>query len=182
MSLDVYLRAETPKSVNGGSGIFVRRGGQTVEISRAEWDEKFPNQEPCVYSRPSSYESDELFSANVTHNLNSMAGEACIYEALWRPEEMLAPELAAQLHESEKTHGYHTDETRALTAKFPTVYARDLVEPLSKGLELLKSDPPRFEAFNPKNGWGSYEHFVPWVERYLAACEEYPDARVEVSR
>jgi len=32
------------------------------------------------------------------------------------------------------------------------------------------------------NGWGLYEDFVPWIERYLAACEEYPEAIIRVSR
>ncbi len=32
------------------------------------------------------------------------------------------------------------------------------------------------------NGWGTYKNFVPWVAKYLAACEEYPDADVSVSR
>ena len=32
------------------------------------------------------------------------------------------------------------------------------------------------------NGWGMYEHFVPFVEKYLEACKEYPDAVIEVSR
>ena len=57
-----------------------------------------------------------------------------------------------------------------------------LIEPLTKGLALLKSDPERFEAFNSPNGWGMYKHFVPFVERYLEACKEHPDADVGVSR
>lgn len=97
-------------------------------------------------------ESEEFFSANITHNLAAMASEAGIYEALWRPEE----------------NGF----TKAF----------QLVAPLSAGLRLIKSDPDRFKKHNAKNGWGLYEHFVPWVERYLAACSEYPHARVNASR
>lgn len=49
MSLDVYLEADSPSvSPNGGSGIFIRRNGETVEISREEWDRAFPGQEPVV--------------------------------------------------------------------------------------------------------------------------------------
>ena len=46
----------------------------------------------------------------------------------------------------------------------------------------MKSDPERFEQFNSPNGWGLYEHFIPWIERYLEACEANPDATVSVSR
>jgi hypothetical protein len=81
-----------------------------------------------------------------------MAKEAGIYEYLWQPE------------------------------KIGITKANQLIEPLAAGLELLKSDPSRFEAFNSPNGWGMYEHFVPFVDQYLAACREYPDAEISVDR
>ena len=93
-----------------------------------------------------------LFDRNITHNLGGMANAAGIYKALWRPEEIGATK------------------------------ARDIVEILRAGLDLLRSDPPRFEAFNAPNGWGLYIHFVPFVEAVLAACEEHPDATIRVSR
>jgi len=93
-----------------------------------------------------------VYDSNITHNLGRMAEEAGIYQHLWRPEEI----------------GITT--------------AAQLIEPLSAGLALLKSDPARFEAFNAPNGWGLYKHFVPFVEEYLGACREYPDATVSVSR
>lgn len=96
--------------------------------------------------------TEEVFSANITHNLNKMASEAGIYKACWRPEEMGATK------------------------------AKDIVAILEKGLEDLKSRPEYFEKFNASNGWGLYEHFVPWVEKYLSACIEYPDAEINVSR
>lgn len=93
-----------------------------------------------------------VYSANITHNLGKMADAAGIYQCLWRPEEI------------------------------GIIKAAQLIEPLAKGLELLKSDPARFEAFNSPNGWGTYKHFVPFVEKYLEACKENPDADVTVGR
>lgn len=95
--------------------------------------------------------TDCVYEANITHNLGAMAAEAGIYECLWRPDEI------------DITH------------------ARDLITPLRRGVELMRADPPRFQKHNAPNGWGLYEHFVPFVEKYLAACEEYPDALVRVS-
>lgn len=95
---------------------------------------------------------DEVFSANVTHNLNTMAEAAGIYKHLWRPDEI----------------GITT--------------AAELVQPLTDGLRLLVENPARFEALNPPNKWGSWEGFVPWVARYLEACREHPAATVRVSR
>ena len=102
--------------------------------------------------RHDTSEYDTLFDANVTHNLNKMAEEAGIYQACWRPEEL------------------------GITK------ASDLIPLLQSGLDKLQNDRPRFEKFNPSNGWGSYEGFVSWVAKYLEACREYPDAEVSVSR
>lgn len=60
--------------------------------------------------------------------------------------------------------------------------AAELIDPLRDGLAKMKADPERFEAHNAPNGWGLYKHFVPWIEKYLAACEEYPDAQVRAWR
>lgn len=149
MSLDVYLTANEIKT-RTGSGIFVRQDGETREISRQEWESRFPSVEPCVVQIQG--ESNEVYSANVTHNLNRMADEAGIYDCLWRPDE------------------------NGITK------AKQLIDPLRAGLNLMKSQPERFKKHNPANGWGSYDMFVPWLERYLAACEQWPDATVRVSR
>lgn len=94
----------------------------------------------------------EVFDTNITHNLNKMALEADIYTALWRPEE----------------EGYE--------------YAKDIIQVLEKGLSDLKERPEYFKQFDAENGWGTYEHFVPFVEEVLEACKKYPDAKIEVSR
>lgn len=148
MSLDVYLYLDG-QTAEGGTGIFIRENGSTREITRAEWDDKFPGREPVVIV---GGEDDEVYSANITHNLNSMAREAGIYQHLWRPDEL------------------------GITKAF------ELIEPLAAGLELLKSDRPRFEKFNPSNGWGSYDGLVAFVNDYLEACRKYPTATVQVSR
>lgn len=94
----------------------------------------------------------EVYSANITHNLGAMAREAGIYECLWRPEEI------------------------------GITQAHQLIEPLRAGLSMMRAEPARFEAHNSPNGWGLYENFVTWIEKYLAACEEHPDAEVSVWR
>ena len=106
----------------------------------------------CGQPTPAEAPGEEVYQANITHNLNRMAEAAGIYQHCWRPEEL----------------GITT--------------ARELIEPLRAGLAKLKADPAHFETFNASNGWGLYKDFVPWVERYLAACEAHPDAVVTVSR
>jgi len=94
----------------------------------------------------------DVFDTNITHNLGKLAHEVEIYYPLWRPEEV------------------------GITK------AGELIEPLTHGLKLLKDKPDEFRPFGAKNGWGTYEQFVPWVERLLAACKEYPNAIIHVSR
>ena len=94
----------------------------------------------------------EVYSANITHNLSTMAEAAGIYAHLWRPDEL----------------GIKS--------------AHELIEPLSAGLELLKADPERFKKFNSPSGWGLYKNFVSFVEKYLSACRENPNATIIISR
>lgn len=94
----------------------------------------------------------EVYWSNTTHNLGSIAKEAGIYQHLWRPEEI------------------------------GITYAAQLIEPLNQGLSRLKSDPDRFRKFNGPNGWGRYERLVRFVENYLVACVENPDANISISR
>lgn len=97
-------------------------------------------------------EDEYVYDANITHNLGDMARKTGIYEALWRPEDI--------------------DKTKA----------GEIIELLEDGLESLKKGPDYFKKFNSPNGWGTYENFVPFVEKYLDACKEYPSATIEVSR
>ena len=99
----------------------------------------------------------EVYWANITHNLGKMAskvkcGKYSLYEYLWIP-----------------------DEIRIKTAK-------QLIKPLTEGLAELKSKPKKYEKYNSPNGWGMYKNFVPFVEKYLEACKENPDAKVYASR
>lgn len=149
MSLDIYLKVDRPV-VRESSGIFIRENGETREISREEWDERNPGHEPTI--APQIIEAREVYWANITHNLNTMADAAGIYKHLWRPDEI------------------------------GVEYARQLVVPLRDGLKALTEDPDRFRNLNPPNGWGDYDGLVRFVTGYLSACAEHPDARVHVSR
>lgn len=92
-----------------------------------------------------------FYQRNITHNLGRMAREAGIYSALWNPEEIGAKQ------------------------------AKDIIATLVIGLKRLRENPEFFRKFDAKNGWGRYEHLVEFVSDYLAACQKYPDAEIEVS-
>lgn len=94
----------------------------------------------------------EVFLANITHNLNEMADIAGIYKHIWRPEEI------------------------------GITHARQLIEPLTEGLKKMKCSPHKYRNYDSPNGWGTYDNFVPWIEKYIDACKENPDAEVKASR
>jgi len=87
MSLDVYLEMEGVTTLYPEDRIFIREGGSTKEISREEWNRRFPNREPFTIAG-GVYEDGIVYTANITHNLNKMAAEAGIYKHLWRPDEV----------------------------------------------------------------------------------------------
>jgi hypothetical protein len=96
MSLDVYLTIKGA-NVQHPETIYIREDGRTRVISHEEWDEQHPDLEPVVMQ---PCEDDEVYTANITHNLNRMAKEAGIYKHLWRPDEIgitLAGELIEPL-------------------------------------------------------------------------------------
>lgn len=98
----------------------------------------------------SKYEPSPIYNANITHNLTDMAEEAGLYKPLWRPEEMGAN------------------------------YANEIQDDVEKGLNELLNNPEYFKRFNSSNGWGLYEHFVPFVEDYLKAIKKYPEAEIYI--
>ena len=101
---------------------------------------------------PGGPESIELYSCHITHNLNKMAKEAGIYGIVWRPEEL------------------------------GIEYAGQIVEGLDRGILELKSHRTKYIKHDNPNGWGTYDGFVPWLEKLLDACKRYPKARVYACR
>jgi hypothetical protein len=75
MSLDFYL--ETPDQTRTDEGgIFIRENGSNRKISREEWDQMHPGEEPCVVL---PYETQTIFHANITHNLGKMASARLVH-------------------------------------------------------------------------------------------------------
>lgn len=90
-----------------------------------------------------------ILEKTVTHNMRHMALEAGIYTILWHPEE----------------NGYKT--------------AGDIVEILEKGVSDMRDRPDHYKQFDPANGWGSYDDFLPWLEEVLECCKKNHDAELE---
>lgn len=94
----------------------------------------------------------ELFEANITHNLNTMADAAGCYEALWRPE------------------------------KVGITSAEQLIPILEDSYRRLRENPQEFEKYNADNGWGTYEGLCRFMKNYLDACRKHPRALVRADR
>ena len=152
MSLDVYLKSAQPIT-RKSTGIFVRQDGATKELTVEEWNVLNPDRAIQVGDyEESEHESDYVYDANITHNMGLMAGECGAYDIVWRPDE------------------------NGIT------YAHQLIQPLTNALAKLKSAPVYYRQFNPQNKWGNYEALVLFLENYLEACTQYPDALVKVRR
>lgn len=101
-----------------------------------------------------------IYESNITHNLGHMAGDVevgngyTLYNILWRPDEMVPPSIRAD----------------------------ELIDYLSTGLNVLLDNREHLLQHNPENGWGNYDHLLNFTRDYLAACVEFPDAVIRVSR
>jgi len=102
---------------------------------------------------PTCGHTTELWHSNLTHNLGDMAAEAGLYEAVWRPDE----------------HGIR--------------HARQMLPVLRAGLRKLVRSPGKYRPMAAEYaGWGTYDRLVDVLKAYRAACVDYPDAEVHVSR
>ncbi len=106
----------------------------------------------CEFCGHCASSTTQVFWRNTTHNHGGIAEAVGVYKACWRPDE------------------------NGITK------ASQLIEPLRAGLALLEATPEAFRHLEPDNGWGSVEGFTDFVRSYLRACEENPEASVEISR
>jgi hypothetical protein len=93
-----------------------------------------------------------VLDINITHNLNKMAQEAGIYHLVWRPEEI------------------------------GITHASQIEVPLTEGILKMIKNPTHFRTFDSPNGWGKYDHFLPFLAEYLESCIKHPNASIVISR
>jgi hypothetical protein len=115
---------------------------------------------------------EEVYSANITHNLGKMADEAGLYEALWRPHRL---KPGYDIPEDDHKAEWEYEDNNP-------VRAHEIIEIVEKKLEDMKARPKHYETFNSPNGWGMYHNFVPWIEEYLKALKEFPESQVVCDR
>ena len=88
----------------------------------------------------------------MAYNLGVMLVSANLYQALWRPH-MLHPEFTEM-----------DDEAEDIFEQQVIMYAKDIIESLETGLKKLKEDPAYYKNLDSHNGWGTYKHFISFVE------------------
>lgn len=113
-----------------------------------------------------------VYSSNITHNLVSMAKEANVYEALWRPYK-----LKKEYNPKNKRNNYENKFEES-----NLILANEIINNLEEGLKNLKSNPKHYSKFNSPNNWGTYTNLVSFIEKYLKACKKHPNAILNISR
>ena len=96
--------------------------------------------------------SGDVYTSNIPHDLQEMAGHCGLREALWSNE-----------------------DTDIRTA-------RQLIPFLEDGIARLLRAPSYYKHYDAPSGWGKYIHFVPMLQELLKVCKEYPDAIIQISR
>ena len=161
MSLDLYIKSNTPVQ-HRGTGIYVRNDGGTQELTTKEDVLKyFPDANPDEIEEK-YFTDNEFFHMNITHNLTKMAGMCktlssynynldspvvTLYDLLWHPEENLKI----------------------------TIPNMEYLEDVMDCYTNLLQSPEFFKQYNPKNGWGSYEQLVARTKEYLKALLSISD-------
>lgn len=53
---------------------------------------------------------------------------------------------------------------------------------LAVGLDRMLERPNECRTFDAPNGWGTYEHALPWLREVAEAFRKYPKATIRVSK
>lgn len=152
MSLDVYIKYKQPKKRLIKRGFDGTACGSTI----------------AMYEKDTEVEETK-WHANITHNMGEMAshvpthytidGEVYnsdLYMILWRPEEIGTGNICN-----------NTD-----------VVAQGILH----GMAYMMEHRNELLQYNPDNGWGSYDAFLPWLMDYWKACVENPGCEIQTWR
>jgi hypothetical protein len=95
-----------------------------------------------------------IYNSNLWGDLSKMAEEVklsngkTLYDIIWQPN----------------LNGYE--------------YAKDISALLQEGYDTLKSDKPKYKAFNPENKQGTFTGLCSFISEYKIACLDTPDAKI----
>jgi hypothetical protein len=98
-----------------------------------------------------------VYHNNLWDDLGKMASQVMLsngktlYDIIWNPN----------------LHGYE--------------FAKDISSLLEEGYEILKSDKPKYKAFNPENKQGSFTGLCLFISEYRQACLEKPNSKISVT-
>ena len=59
--------------------------------------------------------------------------------------------------------------------------AKDCIGGLIKAVRYMEDNKEALLAYNPANGWGSYEGCLRWLRNILSNCEQHPLATLRIT-
>jgi len=99
-----------------------------------------------------SHEATEVYTGKIENILTGIAIESSLYDPIWDPSSLGA------------------------------VQASDLIEHLQKGIDILIKERKYFSYLEPRSKKGTSEDLLQFAKEYLAACKDFPVAKIEVKR
>lgn len=160
MSLDIYIISPIPIKKKS-TRIWVKKDGKTVELTKQEAQERFPDAE----INEIEIETTEFWHGNITHNLCRMAEDCMSFD------------------EYDQCYNLYDLLWRDAQAPFEGNYINVYIAHLAYCLYVLKNDPEHFKQLNPPNGWGTYEQLCKFVEDFIKALADMPEgSRIKYSR
>lgn len=73
-----------------------------------------------------------------------------------------------------------TDALGHSLSEFKEKNAGESLPALERAVATLEADPAKYEAMNPKNGWGSYEGALNYLRQLRDACAAHPKATIHI--
>ena len=60
--------------------------------------------------------------------------------------------------------------------------AKKILPILKKAIDKMKKNPKAYKKLDSPNGWGTFEHALPWLEEFYEACGLNPDAIIGIDK
>jgi hypothetical protein len=115
---------------------------------------------------------DIVWIGNITYNISPMWADALRVDAGVAVDAGGGIRRIMGFDGSREPYGIH---------RFEGAPGVEAAGPLIEAVRTMESDPERYKAMEPDNGWGSYDGALAFLRRIADECVAYPAYRIHVS-
>jgi hypothetical protein len=87
--------------------------------------------------------------------------------------------IGAELNFTSNTSIMIKEVCGSYPSEWNNIKCSEMIDVLYKGINRLKDSPNKYKKYEPRNGYGTVESTIEFLERIKTNCELYPYAKIE---